>query len=120
VTRSLRGDGAEDVHPGGAPRRPDRRDHPEDGGGHHVQGELAEGDAQHVDAIVGQHPLQRLADRELAVAKLIAQGKTNHEISRELFISVATVKAYVSRLLSKLELNNRVQVAPLVHDAALD
>jgi DNA-binding NarL/FixJ family response regulator len=64
--------------------------------------------------------LQRLADRELAVAKLIAQGKTNHEISRELFISVATVKAYVSRLLSKLELNNRVQVALLVHDAALD
>jgi DNA-binding NarL/FixJ family response regulator len=61
-----------------------------------------------------------LADRELAVAKLIAQGKTNHEISRELFISVATVKAYVSRLLSKLELNNRVQVALLVHDAALD
>jgi DNA-binding NarL/FixJ family response regulator len=30
------------------------------------------------------------------------------------------VKAYVSRLLSKLELNNRVQVAILVHDAALD
>lgn len=54
------------------------------------------------------------------MAKLIAQGKTNHEISRELFISVATVKAYVSRLLSKLELNNRVQVALLVHDAALD
>jgi DNA-binding NarL/FixJ family response regulator len=64
--------------------------------------------------------LQRLADGELAVARLIAQGKTNHEISRELFISVATVKAYVSRLLSKLELNNRVQVALLVHDAALD
>jgi DNA-binding NarL/FixJ family response regulator len=64
--------------------------------------------------------LQRLADRELAVAKLIAKGKTNHEISRELFVSVATVKAYVSRLLSKLELNNRVQVALLVHDAGLD
>jgi DNA-binding NarL/FixJ family response regulator len=64
--------------------------------------------------------LKRLADGELAVARLIAQGKTNHEISRELFISVATVKAYVSRLLAKLELNNRVQVALLVHDAALD
>jgi DNA-binding NarL/FixJ family response regulator len=64
--------------------------------------------------------LKRLADGELAVAKLIAEGKTNHEISRELFISVATVKAYVSRLLSKLELNNRVQVALLVHDAVLD
>jgi DNA-binding NarL/FixJ family response regulator len=64
--------------------------------------------------------LKRLADGELAVARLIAQGRTNQEISRELFISVATVKAYVSRLLAKLELNNRVQVALLVHDAALD
>jgi DNA-binding NarL/FixJ family response regulator len=64
--------------------------------------------------------LRRLADGELAVARLIAEGKTNHEIGRELFLSVATVKAYVSRLLTKLELNNRVQVAPLVHDADLD
>jgi len=64
--------------------------------------------------------LQRLAGTELAVATLIAQGKTNQEIGRELFISVATVKAYVSRLLSKLELSNRVQVALLVHDADLD
>jgi DNA-binding NarL/FixJ family response regulator len=64
--------------------------------------------------------LKRLADGELAVARLIAQGRTNQEISRELFISVATVKAYVSRLLAKLGLNNRVQVALLVHDAALD
>jgi DNA-binding NarL/FixJ family response regulator len=64
--------------------------------------------------------LARLADGELAVARLIAAGRTNSEISRELFISVATVKAYVSRLLAKLELNNRVQVALLVHDAELE
>jgi DNA-binding NarL/FixJ family response regulator len=64
--------------------------------------------------------LGRLVDGELAVARLIAQGKTNQEIGRELFLSVATVKAYVSRLLTKLELNNRVQVAMLVHDADLD
>ena len=47
-------------------------------------------------------------------------GKTKNEISRELFLSVATVKAYVSRLLTKLDLNNRVQVALLVHDADPD
>jgi DNA-binding NarL/FixJ family response regulator len=64
--------------------------------------------------------LRRLADGELAVATLVAQGKTNREISRELFISIATVKAYMSRLLTKLELDNRVQVALLVHDADLD
>jgi DNA-binding NarL/FixJ family response regulator len=61
--------------------------------------------------------LDRLTDNERAVARLIGQGRTNNEISRELLVSVATVKAYVSRVLTKLELNNRVQVALLVHDA---
>jgi DNA-binding NarL/FixJ family response regulator len=63
--------------------------------------------------------LDRLSDSERAVARLIGQGRTNNEISRELLVSTATVKAYVSRLLTKLELNNRVQVALLVHDADL-
>src|SRR4029453_14600967 len=44
---------------------------------------------------------------------------SNAEISAELFMSVATVKAHVSHVLTKLELNNRVQVALLVHDAGL-
>ena len=46
-----------------------------------------------------------------------AQGRSNAEIGAELLMSVATVKAHVSRLLTKLELNNRVQIALLVHDA---
>lgn len=64
--------------------------------------------------------LGRLSDGERAVAALVGQGRTNSEIGGELSLSVATVKAYVSRLLTKLELNNRVQIALLVHDAALD
>ncbi|TDB96838.1 response regulator transcription factor [Actinomadura sp. 7K534] len=64
--------------------------------------------------------LDRLSEGERAVAALVGQGRTNSEIGKELSLSVATVKAYVSRLLAKLELNNRVQVALLVHDAALD
>ncbi|MGP4028518.1 response regulator transcription factor [Actinomadura sp. 3N407] len=64
--------------------------------------------------------LDRLSDGERAVAALVGRGRTNSEIGRELSLSVATVKAYVSRLLTKLDLNNRVQVALLVHDAALD
>ena len=44
-------------------------------------------------------------------------GKSNAEISRELYMSVATVKAHVSRVLEKLGLNNRVQIALLAHDA---
>src|SRR5690606_41465174 len=64
--------------------------------------------------------LYRLSDGERAVAALVGRGRTNGEIARELSLSVATVKAYVSRLLTKLDLNNRVQIALLVHDAALD
>ncbi|MFB9233979.1 response regulator [Plantactinospora siamensis] len=63
--------------------------------------------------------LAGLSEREREVAVALGQGRTNAEISAELFMSVATVKAYVSRLLTKLELNNRVQVALLVHDADL-
>jgi DNA-binding NarL/FixJ family response regulator len=63
--------------------------------------------------------LERLSERERDVALALGQGRSNAEISAELFMSVATVKAHVSRLLAKLELNNRVQVALLVHDAGL-
>jgi DNA-binding NarL/FixJ family response regulator len=61
--------------------------------------------------------LDRLSERERDVAVAIGQGKSNAEISAELYMSVATVKAHVSRVLTKLELNNRVQVALLAHDA---
>jgi DNA-binding NarL/FixJ family response regulator len=63
--------------------------------------------------------LDLLTDREREVALAIAEGKANAEIGRELFMSVATVKAHVSRVLEKLELNNRVQIALLAHDAGL-
>jgi DNA-binding NarL/FixJ family response regulator len=61
--------------------------------------------------------LDRLTDREREVAVAIGLGKTNAEIGRELYMSVATVKAHVSRVLEKLECNNRVQIALLAHDA---
>jgi DNA-binding NarL/FixJ family response regulator len=64
-----------------------------------------------------QESLGRLTGRERQVALAIGQGRSNAEIGGELLMSVATVKAYVSRLLTKLELNNRVQVALLVNDA---
>jgi DNA-binding NarL/FixJ family response regulator len=61
--------------------------------------------------------LNRLTDREREVAVAIGLGKSNAQISRELYMSVATVKTHVSRVLDKLDLNNRVQIALLVHDA---
>nr|MDT0662281.1 response regulator transcription factor [Micromonospora sp. DSM 115978] len=66
-----------------------------------------------------RHLIDGLSAREREVAVALGRGCSNAEISAELFMSVATVKAYVSRLLTKLELNNRVQVALLVHDADL-
>ncbi|BCJ74882.1 DNA-binding response regulator [Catellatospora sp. IY07-71] len=61
--------------------------------------------------------LDRLTEREREVAVAVGQGLSNAEIGVRLHMSVATVKAYVSRLLAKLELNNRVQIALLAHDA---
>ncbi|MFI7547072.1 response regulator [Actinoplanes sp. NPDC049599] len=61
--------------------------------------------------------LRRLSPGEHDVALLVAQGRTNQEIGTALRMSTATVKAYVSRILTKLDLTNRVQVALLVHDA---
>jgi DNA-binding NarL/FixJ family response regulator len=60
-----------------------------------------------------------LSDRELAVLKLVAKGKSNAEIAGELYLSDATVKTYVSRLLTKLGLRDRVQIAVLAYETGL-
>jgi DNA-binding NarL/FixJ family response regulator len=61
--------------------------------------------------------ISSLTPREHEVALAVGQGRSNAEIARELHMSVATVKAHVSRLLTKLPADNRVQIALLVHDA---
>jgi DNA-binding NarL/FixJ family response regulator len=63
--------------------------------------------------------LARLSEREREVAVAVGRGRSNAEISNELFMSVATVKAHVSSSLTKLDLNNRTQIALLAHDAGL-
>ncbi|MCZ1002754.1 response regulator transcription factor [Streptomyces mirabilis] len=60
-----------------------------------------------------------LNDREREVAVAVGQGSSNAEIAAELYMSVATVKTHVSRILAKLGLNNRVQIALLTYDAGL-
>ncbi|BBC31787.1 Response regulator receiver domain protein [Streptomyces graminofaciens] len=60
-----------------------------------------------------------LNDRERGVAVAVGRGASNAEIAAELFMSVATVKTHVSRVLAKLDLNNRVQIALLTYDAGL-
>jgi len=63
--------------------------------------------------------LAGLNDREREIAVAVGEGKSNSEISATLYLSVPTVKTHVSRILTKLDLNNRVQIALLVHDAGL-
>ncbi|KUL50997.1 MULTISPECIES: response regulator transcription factor [unclassified Streptomyces] len=63
--------------------------------------------------------LDALGEREREVAVAVGRGGSNADIAAELFLSVATVKAHVSRILTKLDLNNRVQIALLAHDAGL-
>ncbi len=68
---------------------------------------------------VAQQRLSTLTERERDVAVAIGHGRSNAEIAGELFMSVATVKAHVTRILSKLDATNRVQIAITVHDADL-
>jgi DNA-binding NarL/FixJ family response regulator len=63
--------------------------------------------------------LALLNDREREVAVAVGQGRSNSEISSVLYLSVPTVKTHVSSILTKLDLNNRVQIALLAHDAGL-
>jgi DNA-binding NarL/FixJ family response regulator len=63
--------------------------------------------------------LAALSRREHEVVVAVAKGQTNAEIAAELYMSVATVKAHISRILTKLSLGNRTQIALLAHDAGL-
>jgi DNA-binding NarL/FixJ family response regulator len=63
--------------------------------------------------------LKALTARELEVARAVGQGRSNADIATELFMSISSVKAHVSRVLTKVGVDNRVQIAILVHDARL-
>jgi DNA-binding NarL/FixJ family response regulator len=64
--------------------------------------------------------LDELTPRELEVLIEVGRGQSNADIGAALYMSEATVKAHVSRLLLKLEQANRVQLAILAHEAELD
>jgi DNA-binding NarL/FixJ family response regulator len=58
-------------------------------------------------------PLDELTDRERDVLRLIARGSSNKAIAKTLFLSVGTVKGYVSAILAKLGVTDRTQAALL-------
>ncbi len=67
--------------------------------------------AESKDADAAETISAELSDRELQVLKLIANGKDNAQIARELFISPKTVKNHISNILMKLQIENRIQAA---------
>ncbi|RBY84806.1 response regulator transcription factor [Blastococcus sp. TF02A-26] len=85
----------------------------------HVSGQPGPGPTRDDRRSPAVAALDRLSEREHEVALAVGRGLSNAQIGAELFMSVATVKAHVSRLLAKLDVDNRVQIALLVHDAGL-
>ncbi len=67
--------------------------------------------AQTADEAAARTIQTELSDRELDVLRLIASGKDNAEIARQLYISPKTVKNHISNILMKLQIENRIQAA---------
>ena len=80
-----------------------------------IRDDSAEPDTGHEQA---QLLLDGLTDREREVAQAVGRGLSNAEIAADLYLSVPTVKAHVSRLFDKLQVTNRVQIAILVLKAS--
>lgn len=72
-----------------------------------------------VDPSASAPGLDELTDRELEVMRLLARGRSNAEIAEALFLGEATVKTHVGRVLSKLDLRDRVQAVVVAYESGL-
>ncbi|WP_438490016.1 response regulator [Streptomyces sp. S186] len=83
----------------------------------HVVDSLASGRTGRAEQ--ARRRLEALTERELEVLALLGEGLSNANAGQRLHMSEATVKTYVSRILTKLDCENRVQAALLARDAGL-
>ncbi|KAA1417826.1 helix-turn-helix transcriptional regulator [Nocardioides humilatus] len=74
---------------------------------------------RHLQVVHGSDPrrlrplplwVDRLSDREIEVLHCIAAGLSTNEIAQTLFISTATVKSHIARLIAKVEVRDRLQL----------
>ena len=63
--------------------------------------------------------LEQLTDREREVLELVAKGQSNAEIAEALYVSHATVKTHVSRLLMKLDARDRAQLVVIAYETGV-
>lgn len=68
---------------------------------------------------VDDAPLQRITEREREVLEQVGRGLSNEEIARTLYLSPATARTYVSRLLAKLDARDRAQLVVLAYETGL-
>jgi DNA-binding NarL/FixJ family response regulator len=64
-------------------------------------------------------PIESLTEREVEVLELVAKGHSNAEIAEELYMSPATAKTHVSRLLTKLQARDRAQLVVVAYETGV-
>ncbi len=84
-----------------------------------VTGTVLRSLAERLHAAVDDTPLQGLTEREREVLALVGRGLSNEEIARELLLSPATARTYVSRLLTKLGARDRARLVVLAYETGL-
>ena len=84
-----------------------------------VTGTVLRSLGERLQAAVDVTPLRALTEREREVLARVGRGLSNEEIARELFLSPATARTYVSRLLTKLGARDRARLVVLAYETGL-
>ncbi len=72
------------------------------------------------DTLMIRGKYENLTPREVEISILVSKGKSNKEISKALYITEGTVKNYLTKILAKLELENRTQLAVYINEKSYD